>query len=160
MVAKKKENNGKIVSLFRYPERKKASISESELLLKAEHGIVGDCHADGGERQISLLTMEEKEWMDKQEIKGFCFKKYKENVLLEGISLRNAKAGDSILCGDAELEFTETIKSCYPELCKFAEAGTCILAGSARFAKVKKEGVLQIGMDVFFCEKGGELECD
>ena len=72
-----------IKALFRYPEKKKPAVCEKELILKESFGIEGDHHADGGERQISLVTVSEKEWMNQQEIKGFCFKKYKENILLE-----------------------------------------------------------------------------
>ena len=94
-------NGGKIVSLMRYPEKKAPAVVEKELILKQDFGIEGDHHADGGERQISLLTLKEKEWMQNQEVKGFCFKKYKENILLDGISLSECKKGDLIKCGDA-----------------------------------------------------------
>ena len=137
-----------IKALFRYPEKKKPAVSENELILKESFGIEGDHHADGGDRQISLITVSEKEWMEQQEIKGFCFKKYKENILLEGVSLSDCKEGDLLICKNATLEFTSSIKSCHPELCKLAEEGTCILAGSSRFAKVKKGGVLKVGTQV------------
>ena len=161
MEMKNQTGNGKIISMCRYPEKKMPAVYEDELMVKANHGIVGDHHADGGDRQISLLTSEEKTWMEAQEIKGFCFKKYKENILLDKISIKNCRKGDRLICGDVELEFTESIKSCHPELCKLASLHQeCILAGSARFAKVKKEGILRKGMEVFCYEKDGEVECD
>lgn len=142
-------NKGKIVSLLRYPEKKMPAVEEEILVLKQGKGIVGDHHADGGERQISLLTVAEKEWMQSQAVKGFCFKKYKENILLDGISLSDCKAGDLLVCGDAVLQLTSSIKSCHPELCKMAEDGNCILAGSSRFGKVMCDGEIQTGMDVW-----------
>lgn len=141
-------NGGKIVSLMRYPEKKAPAVVEEELILKQDIGIEGDHHADGGERQISLLTVQEKEWMQNQEVKGFCFKKYKENILLDKISLTECRQGDLLKCGDAVLELTSSIKSCHPELCKLAEDGQCILAGSSRFAKVNKSGTICLGMPV------------
>lgn len=141
-------NSGKIVSLMRYPEKKAPAVVEEELILKQDIGIEGDRHADGGERQISLLTVQEKEWMQNQEVKGFCFKKYKENILLDGIFLADCKKGDLLKSGDAVLELTSSIKSCHPELCKLAEDGQCILAGSSRFAKVNKSGTICLGMPV------------
>ena len=42
----------------------------------------------------SMIAFMKKEWMEQQEIKGFCFKKYKENILLEGVSLSDCKEGD------------------------------------------------------------------
>ena len=139
-------NGGKIVSLMRYPEKKAPAVVEKELILKQDFGIEGDHHADGGERQISLLTLKEKEWMQNQEVKGFCFKKYKENILLDGISLSECKKGDLIKCGDTVLELTSSIKSCHPELCSLVNEGKCILAGSSRFAKVNCGGTIGVGM--------------
>ena len=75
-----KKYDGSVVSLKRYPEKKMPPVVEEELHLVENQGIVGDFHGDGKERQISLLTLEEKEWMEAKETKGFCFKKYKENI--------------------------------------------------------------------------------
>ena len=138
--------SGKIVALMRYPEKKAPAVSENSLILKQDFGIEGDHHADGGERQISLLTVAEKEWMQAQEVKGFCFKKYKENILLDGISLSDCKQGDLLKCEEVVLELTSSIKSCHPELCSLVNEGKCILAGSSRFAKVKCGGRLRVGM--------------
>ncbi len=143
-----------IKKLFRYPVKKEPAVEEQELILKENFGIEGDHHADGGERQISLITVSEKNWMNAQEIKGFCFKKYKENILLDGASLANCKEGDLLVCGEAVLEMTGSIKSCHPELCKLAgEEGKCILAGSSRFAKVKQGGTIKTGMQVLWKNK-------
>ena len=142
------KTNGKIVSLMRYPEKKMPAVVEESLCLKQDFGIEGDHHADGGERQVSLLTVAEKEWMQIQEVKGFCFKKYKENVLLDEISLTDCKQGDLLKCGDVVLEMTSSIKSCHPELCSLVKDGKCILAGSSRFAKVKISGTICVGMPV------------
>ena len=138
--------SGKIVALMRYPEKKAPAVMEDKLTLKQDFGIEGDHHADGGERQISLLTVAEKEWMQAQEVKGFCFKKYKENILLDGISLSDCKQGDLLKCEEVVLELTSSIKSCHPELCSLVKEGKCILAGSSRFAKVKCGGSLCVGM--------------
>lgn len=143
------KNNGKIALLMRYPEKKAPAVEEDALVLKQGYGIEGDHHADGGERQISLLTVAEKQWMQKQDVKGFCFKKYKENLLLDGVKLSECKQGDLLKCGDVVLELTSSIKSCHPELCKLAgEDGKCILAGSSRFAKVRCSGTIRVEMPV------------
>ena len=138
--------SGKIVALMRYPEKKAPAVMEDKLTLKQDFGIEGDHHADGGERQISLLTVAEKEWMQAQEVKGFCFKKYKENILLDGISLSDCKQGDLLKCEEVVLELTSSIKSCHPELCSLVNEGKCILAGSSRFAKVNCGGTIGVGM--------------
>lgn len=143
-----KKQRGVIKALYRYPQKKMPAVAENELLLN-ENGIEGDHHADGGDRQISLVTTAERQWMEEQETKGFCFKKYKENILLEGISLEECRAGDLLFCEDVVLELTESIKSCHQELCSLAESNEkCILAGSSRFARVKCGGSLKLGMDM------------
>ena len=143
-----------IKRLFKYPVKKEPALEVQELILKENHGIEGDHHADGGERQVSLVTVSEKEWMDAQEVKGFCFKKYKENILLDGVFLAECREGDLLDFGEAVLEMTGSIKNCHPELCKLAgEEGKCILAGSSRFAKVKKGGIIKTGMQVLWKNK-------
>ena len=48
-------------------------------------GMEGDRHAAGGERQTSLLAGEARDWMEKQTEPGLCFRRYKANVITEGI---------------------------------------------------------------------------
>lgn len=144
-----REQSGVIKGLFRYPEKKMPPVAEVQLVLSENSGIEGDHHADGGDRQISLVTASEKEWMEKQEVKGFCFKKYKENILLDEVSLAECRQGDLLYCGEVVLELTGSIKSCHRSLCKLAEEERyCVLAGSSRFARVKCGGVIQSGMKV------------
>ena len=141
--------NGEVKALYRYPEKGMPAVTEDKMVFEKSMGIVGDHHADGGERQISIVTVSERAWMEKQTVKGFCFKKYKENMLLDGMDLAGCQTGDLLKCGDVVLELTGVIKSCYPDLCKFAEhKDDCILAGSSRFAKVRAGGTIEVGMSV------------
>ncbi|MBQ8857687.1 MAG: MOSC domain-containing protein [Lachnospiraceae bacterium] len=144
-----KEDNGMILSLVLYPEKKASPIVEEELRLIDNFGIEGDHHADGGNRQISLLTREGQEWMQQNETKGFCFRKYRENLLLEGIPLEKCSQGDLLICGEVVLELTESAKSCHPELCKLASEHTeCLLPDFCRFARVVKGGIIRKNMEV------------
>lgn len=144
-----KNHEGRVISLKRYPEKKMPPVVEEELHFMEEQGISGDFHADGKERQVSLLTLEEKEWMEAQEEKGFCLKKYKENLLIDGISLQKCKTGDLLVCGDVVLEIGASMKSCHAEFCGLAASGReCILAGSSKFAKVRKGGSIRRGMAI------------
>ena len=144
-----KECTGTILSLARYPEKKALPIIEEELKLTENFGIEGDFHSDGGNRQISLLTRHGQEWMQRNQTKGFCFRKYKENLLLEGIPLEKCSQGDLLICGDAILELTESAKNCHPELCKLASEETkCFLPDFCRFARVVKGGSIRRGMEI------------
>ena len=50
-------------------------------------GMEGDRHAAGGERQTSLLAGEARDWMEKQTEPGLCFRRYKANLITEGICM-------------------------------------------------------------------------
>lgn len=150
MEYKMKDQSGKITALFRYPKKRIPPVAENELILVTGMGIQGDCHADGSDRQISLLTISEKEWMKAQEIQGICFHKYKENILLDGICLNTCKPGDLLVCGEVVLEFTNVIKKCYPDICGFISFGKgCIFDKSYRFVQVKQGGTIKCGMDIY-----------
>lgn len=148
--------NTRIEKLYRYPEKKMPPVQESELVLCEGKGVEGDCHADGGDRQVSLLTVSEKEWMERQEKPGFCFRKYKENILFGEGFLNSCKSGDLLDVEGTVLELTDSIKSCHPDLCHLVKKGNCILAGSSRFAKVKRGGTIRVGMQVRMVSGNGK----
>ena len=58
-------------------------------------GMEGDRHAAGGERQTSLLAGEARDWMEKQTEPGLCFRRYKANLITEGIDTTQLKYGGS-----------------------------------------------------------------
>lgn len=141
----KQECAGRVKSLYRQPEKKKPFISEESVLLVRDKGIEGDVHGDGGIRQVLIFTEAQKNWMEAQDVKGFCFLKLKENIELTGE--QHLEAGDILVIGEAELIITEEKKECYPELCKFAKQGkVCMLSGAHMFAQVGKGGKISRGM--------------
>lgn len=149
-----KENGGILKKLLRYPQRKTPPVSEQEVTLIAELGIEGDWHADGSERQIALLTVQLKEWMQKQEIKGICFQKYKENILLDGFDLSKCETGDLLVCGEAVLEISGCRKRCIPDMCERASRKEkCQMVDGIRFARVIKGGVIRKGMQMDLCKR-------
>ena len=137
----------KLKALKRYPIKKGMPVEEQELELAAGVGIVGDCHADGGVRQISLLTTEQKDWMQQQEVKGFCFSKFKENILLE--TETELQVGDRLQLGEAVIELTENRKVCHEDLCGMAKKDIpCLLSGGCLFAAVLESGVIRMDSPV------------
>ena len=142
----KTQEQGKIRALYRYPQKGQPPVSEKTLTLEKDTGILGDCHSDGSDRQISLLDAIAREWMQVQETEGFCFKKFKENILVEGVDIRNWKPGTHVRVGTAEVEITIVQKHCYPELCTLAQEGRdCRLQGSCCFARVVESGTIKAG---------------
>lgn len=138
----------KIISLKRYPARKQPAVEESVLTLIQGCGIESDCHADGGERQISVLTLRDRQWMDAQPVKGFCFSKFKENILIDMCG-SEILPGMCLRMGEAVIRITETGKACHPELCSLARSGEpCEMAGGSLFAEVISGGTIRCGASI------------
>ena len=110
-----------------------------------ELGIEGDFHARGGERQISLLSLEERQWMDAQLEPGLCFGRYRENILLDGIPPAVLVPGIRVMAGEAILEISDTGKHCFEECPLFSRGQSCVLAGRSLFAKVIHGGLVRKG---------------
>lgn len=135
------ERIGIVKALCFYPEKGSHGVDADCLEFMAGQGIAGDCHADGSPRQIAVLTAAEQEWMDGQEIKGFCFRKYKANIIFEGFSLHDLTAGTRLHIGTAVLEVTSAAKKCPKDLCELAKSGgACKLRGTHAFATVVESG--------------------
>ena len=114
-------------------------------------GMEGDFHAAGGERQLSLFSREDRQWMDIQTEPGLCFGRYKENILFDvALSL---VSGIWLTVGEAVLEISAGDKRCFGQCPLFGQGRSCILAGRSLFAKVVRGGVVRTG-DCAKVEKG------
>ena len=78
-------------------------------------GMEGDRHAAGGERQTSLLAGETRDWMEKQTEPGLCFRRYKANLITEGIDTTQLNTGDLLAAGGAVFRVSGYGKKCFPE---------------------------------------------
>lgn len=108
-------------------------------------GIEGDLHFEKGERQISFLSQETKEWIEQQEIKGLCFKRYKPNIVVEGFGHQLWKKGTVIQAGETVLEITDVSKRCFPECERYAAGLECFLREGCCYGKILEGGVIRIG---------------
>lgn len=139
----------KVVKLTRFPVKKEPGIDLAELTLVTGHGVSGDAHKDG-DRQVSLLSKEAREWIEAQTIRGLCHSRYKENILIDGLP-DNLPEGTVLKIGDAVLRIVTPGKECFDEC--FLHSGNlpCKLSQSAAFAKVKHDGVVRVGdiVDIF-----------
>lgn len=133
-----------------YSEKGQSGKILDEATLEKDHGMLGDCHAMGGERQLTLISKSAKDWLNSSVTKGLCFEKFHENMELEEMSLETLKDHAKLKIGEAVLELSPVRKKCYPELCELAQEGTvCLLMQEVRFAKVITSGVVAVGMEVF-----------
>ena len=119
-----------------------------EVLLKVDHGIVGDAHAGNWHRQVSLLAAESVAKVQKAlnfELKSGDFA---ENILTEGIELFTLPIGTKLQIGEAVGEVTQIGKDCH-QGCAIRElAGDCVMPREGIFVKVLKEGKVKAGDEI------------
>ena len=116
----------------------------SEIVLKKDHGIVGDAHAGNWHRQVSLLGTES---VDKvhavlPEIAPGAFA---ENILTEGITLYQLPVGTKLRAGEVLLEVTQIGKECHLGCAIRQLTGDCVMPREGIFAVVLEEGVVRPG---------------
>ncbi len=114
-----------------------------EVLLKVDHGIVGDAHAGNWHRQVSLLAAESVAKVQKAlnfELKSGDFA---ENILTEGIELFTLPIGTKLQIGEAVGEVTQIGKECH-QGCAIRElAGDCVMPREGIFCKSPQRGESQ-----------------
>ena len=118
-----------------------------EVMLKVDHGIVGDAHAGNWHRQVSLLAAESVEKV--QKALNFKLKSgdFAENILTEGIELFTLPIGTKLRIGEAVGEVTQIGKPDHPSVVT-RTFGVSILPYEGRFCRVIKGGVVKKGDEV------------
>ena len=140
--------NARISGLFRFTEKGKPGEPVTEAHFVKGLGMEGDRHADGGSRQLTLLSGEIREWMDAQEVPGLCFRRYKANLVTEGLNPEDLKPGTRLQLGTAVLEVEESSKECFPE-CALHQSGTrCRLSSGGVYLRVVESGTAKIGSSI------------
>ena len=133
-----------------FSEKGRPGEQKEIIILEEGMGILGDRHADGGERQISILLSEVREWMGRQSEPGLCFRRYKENIRISGMMPGVFQEGAHLQIGESELEITGFGKRCFPE-CKYVSQGKdCVLLHGAFYARVVRSGRIKEG-DCVIC---------
>ena len=144
---------GKISFLQIFTEKGKPGEKHDIIYLEEGKGISGDRHADGGDRQISILLTEVREWMKEQEEPGLCFRRYKENIRIAGVKPERLQEGTRLQIGTCELEITGFGKRCFPE-CRYVSAGKdCVLLHGAFYARVVRSGRIEVNDRVICMQK-------
>lgn len=136
---------GIITDLFLCEEKGGAPRQEEVLSLIAGRGIRGDLHADGGPRQISMLQKEAADWMEEQEISGLCFKRYKANLRVDGLSPSLLLPGTRLQAGSAVIAVSEPAKACFPACVLLQSGKSCRLSEGGVFLIVEETGIIKKG---------------
>jgi MOSC domain-containing protein YiiM len=116
--------------------------------LVANKGIVGDCHALGGEKQIAIISKEAKRRIDNQKITGICYQRFQENMVIDGIEFDLLNAGDILVVNDVKIEVSSYTKRCFPECLLSQKKEDCHLKSQIRFATVLQSGKITVSDNV------------
>ncbi len=121
----------------------KSNVPEAEL--RADFGLVGDAHAGGGPRQVSLLAMEAIERFRATDC-AVSPGDFAENITVEGLDLSRVTVGRRLrIAGDVTLEVTQIGKQCHGQCPIRRKVGDCIMPREGIFARVVIGGRIQVG---------------
>jgi len=140
--------NGKVVaiSISERKGEKKRNIDEARLVKGL--GIQDDAHAEGGERQVSLLADESITRVKKDGLKVF-YGDFAENIVTRGVDHGRIRPGDTILIGEeAVLKVTKIGKECHSPCNIFRQVGYCIMPEEGIFCRVIKGGNVKVGDEI------------
>jgi MOSC domain-containing protein YiiM len=121
----------------------KHNVDQARLLV--EHGLEGDAHAEGGIRQVSLLSLAS---IDKMVAAGAKVAPgdFAENLTVAGLEVMYLPVGTLLKVGDeVELEITQIGKACHKGCAIRELVGDCVMPREGVFARVLKEGVVRPG---------------
>jgi MOSC domain-containing protein YiiM len=115
-----------------------------EIVLKKEHGIIGDAHAGNWHRQISLLADESVDKV-RAALPEIAHGAFAENILTEGITLYTLPVGTKLRVGETLLEVTQIGKECHYGCAIRQLTGDCVMPREGIFAIVLEEGTVRAG---------------
>jgi MOSC domain-containing protein YiiM len=123
---------------------RKRPVPEGKVILRENHGIVGDAHAKDWHRQVSLLAAEDIDTMRGKGVE-IGFGDFAENITTRGVDLASLPVGTRLHIGQAELEVSQIGKECHSHCAIYQAVGDCVMPRRGIFARVLK---------------GGEVRCD
>jgi MOSC domain-containing protein YiiM len=121
----------------------KHNVPQARLLV--EHGLEGDAHAEGGRRQVSLLSLTS---IDKMVALGAAVSPgdFAENLTVAGLEVMSLPVGTRLRVGkEVLLEITQIGKACHRGCAIREQVGDCVMPREGVFARVLKEGIVQVG---------------
>jgi MOSC domain-containing protein YiiM len=121
----------------------KHNVDQARLVV--EHGLEGDAHAEGGIRQVSLLSLSS---IDKMVAVGANVKPgdFAENLTVASLEVMHLPVGTRLKVGaEVELEISQIGKTCHHGCAIRKLVGDCVMPREGVFARVLKEGLVKPG---------------
>jgi MOSC domain-containing protein YiiM len=133
---------GRVVAVCVSEQKGERKKPVQEVLVRENHGIVGDAHAGDWHRQISLLALES---IKKMQAKGLDVTTgdFAENITTEGIDLPSLPIGTRLSIGETLNEVTQIGKECHTRCAIYHQAGDCVMPREGIFVKVLRGGVIR-----------------
>ena len=112
--------------------------------LTADWGLQGDAHAGKWHRQVSLLGLGE---IEAFRAKGadVGFGDFGENLVVDGLRMRDLPVGTRLRVGGALLELTQIGKECHSRCRIYETMGDCIMPREGVFARVLRGAAIRPG---------------
>ena len=111
-------------------------------------GLAGDRFAKGGAKQVTVIDEQCEQWMEKQQIKGLCFDKFKANLTVADIDLSKVNSGEKLCFGDVVLTVSQENKECFAECTRVQNCMECMLRTNAKYLVVSSGGTININDNV------------
>lgn len=118
------------------------------VIMKEDHGIIGDAHAGNWHRQVSWLGDESAEKVRAAGLEDITAGRFAENVLTEGIVLYELAVGTRFKVGESTHEITQIGKECHTGCAIKQLTGDCVMPREGVFSKVLIGGKVQVGDDI------------
>jgi MOSC domain-containing protein YiiM len=138
---------GRIIAVCRSEKKGTAKKPIEDGRLLADFGLEGDAHGGDWHRQVSLL--------DHGQVLAFIKRggqvthgDFGENLVVEGINLKELPIGSTIKIGPALMAVTQIGKECHSHCQIYHKVGDCIMPREGIFAKVLQGGPVKAGDDV------------
>lgn len=112
--------------------------------VEAGKGIIGDCHCFGGEKQVTLVSFETKQWIQLNELEGLCLQKFQENIVTGGLDYSLLREGDLLETENVRIELSNYTKKCFMNCNLVQNKQPCQLKTGVKFAKVVKSGIVKV----------------
>jgi MOSC domain-containing protein YiiM len=136
-----------VVAVCQSQQRTDPKVDVGEGELRAGHGLVGDAHAGLGERQVSLLAIENIERANHKHGITAVPGSFAENLTTEGLDLGILQVGDRLRAGEAELVVVQLGKP--PGAAHtYNYQGVSILPWEGVFCRVVRSGRVRRGDEI------------
>lgn len=112
------------------------------------HGLEHDAHAGNWHRQISLLAVEAVRTFEEKYKFTVPAGAFGENLLVEGIDLKNLPIGTKLYIDKICLEITQIGKKCHLGCNIQQQTGECIMPNEGVFAIVLSGGRVKAGDNI------------